>query len=88
MKFILPFAAALVLSAPALAQGTVAPSRTAPTTTGTVAPQEGNTGGGTSAVVAPGPTGASTINTDSAAGGNAGQPSRRVPQGSGGGNNQ
>ena len=68
---------------------------TAPNTpTGTVAPgtavgsTPNSTGGGANVTVAPGATGASTIQTDSAAGGNASQPERRVPQGSGGGSNQ
>ena len=43
------------------------------------------TGNDRNVVIAPGPTGASTIQTDSAAAGNAGQPSRAVPQGGGGG---
>lgn len=45
----------------------------------------GTTGNDRNVVVAPGPTGASTFQTDSAAAGNAGQPSRAVPQGGGGG---
>ncbi|WP_342152603.1 hypothetical protein [Methylorubrum sp. SB2] len=47
--------------------------------------QQNVTGGGTDYVIAPGPTGADTITTNSAAGGNAGQPERAIPQGSGGG---
>jgi hypothetical protein len=45
----------------------------------------GTTGNDRNVVVVPGPTGASTLQTDSAAAGNAGQPARAVPQGSGGG---
>lgn len=45
-----------------------------------------NSGPGSAGVIAPTGTGAATITTDSAAGGNAGQPERGVPQvGSGGG---
>jgi len=66
------------------------PARSAaPRTTGTtVAPTAGTTGNDRNVTVAPGATGASTIQTDSAAGGNADQPSRRVPQGGGGGGNR
>nr|WP_238180043.1 hypothetical protein [Methylobacterium oxalidis] len=49
-----------------------------------VAPTTGTTGNDRNLAIAPGPTGASTIQTDSAAAGNAAQPARRVPQGSGG----
>ena len=47
--------------------------------------QTNTTGNGVDYVIAPGPTGADTITTNSAAGGNAGQPERAIPQGSGGG---
>lgn len=47
--------------------------------------QQNVTGNGVDYVIAPGPTGADTITTNSAAGGNAGQPERAIPQGSGGG---
>lgn len=75
----------LALSAmPAAAQ--VAPDTRPVIPPGTAAkPLSGATGNDRNVVIAPGPTGASTIQTDSAAAGNAGQPSRRVPQGSGGG---
>lgn len=43
------------------------------------------TGNDRDVVIAPGSTGADTIQTDSAAAGNAEQPSRAVPQGGGGG---
>lgn len=49
-----------------------------------VAPTTGTTGNDRNLAIAPGPTGASTIQTDSAAAGNAAHPARRVPQGSGG----
>lgn len=44
-----------------------------------------NSGPGSTAVIAPTGTGAATITTDTAAGGNAGQPERGVPQTGGGG---
>ncbi|GJE75213.1 MULTISPECIES: hypothetical protein [Methylorubrum] len=47
--------------------------------------QTNTTGNSVDYVIAPGPTGADTITTNSAAGGNAGQPERAIPQGSGGG---
>lgn len=56
-----------------------------PGTTGTVvAPSPGNTGTDPNVTIAPGPTGASTIQTNSATGGNASQPERAVPQGGSG----
>ena len=76
--------AAAALAGPALAQ--TAPRAPSPAPSGvTVEREPGSTGsvGGTS--IAPGATGASTINNDSAAAGNANQPERRIPQGSGGG---
>ena len=57
------------------------PGSTAPVVTRT----PDTTGNDRNVVIAPGPTGASTTQTDSAAGGNAGQPSRAVPQGGGSG---
>lgn len=75
---------AAALASPALAQGAatgVAPG--APP--GTVIQRDrDNTGSTSNVTIAPGPTGASTIQSDSAAAGNAGHPSRAVPQGSGG----
>ncbi len=47
--------------------------------------QQNVTGNGVDYIIAPGPTGADTITTNSAAGGNAGQPERAIPQGSAGG---
>lgn len=53
---------------------------------GTIIQRQNNTtGNGVDYVIAPGATGADTITTNSAAGGNAGQPERAIPQGSGGG---
>ncbi|KMO35421.1 hypothetical protein VQ03_21910 [Methylobacterium tarhaniae] len=71
-------AASAQTAAPSTAPGTM---RTGPATTGTVAPMPNNTGSG-GGVMAPGSTGASTVTGNSAAGGNAGQPERAVPQGS------
>lgn len=71
---------ALAAAAPALAQGV--PSARYPDTTGTVVRgQSSTTGNDRNVVIAPGATGAGTITTDSAAGGNASQPARAVPQG-------
>ncbi|MCF4124454.1 hypothetical protein HBB12_003540 [Methylobacterium sp. SyP6R] len=83
---VLAFAGAAAAQTPATPAAPIAPG-----VTGTVAPSPGNTGSNPNITVAPGGTGASTIQTDSAAGGNAGQPSRAVPQGSsnsGGGSSQ
>lgn len=53
---------------------------------GTIIQRQTNTTGNTvDYVIAPGATGADTITTNSAAGGNAGQPERAIPQGSAGG---
>ena len=75
-------AATLAFAAPAFAQTTAptAPRPGAPVTGG-----QNNTGADTNVTVPRGSTGADTVQTDSAAGGNANQPSRAVPQGSGGG---
>ena len=94
MRSILAGLAAGLLVAGAASAQTAAPTtvpgpmgngtmQTGPATTGTVAPMPNNTGGTAGGVIAPGPNGASTITGNSAAGGNAGQPSRAVPQGSG-----
>ncbi|ABY31022.1 MULTISPECIES: hypothetical protein [Methylorubrum] len=53
---------------------------------GTIIQRQTNTTGNTvDYIIAPGATGADTITTNSAAGGNAGQPERAIPQGSAGG---
>ncbi|GJE46217.1 hypothetical protein [Methylobacterium soli] len=71
---------ALTIAGSALAQGF--PAAREPEATGTVIQRQlNNTGNDRSVIIAPGATGAETIETDSAAGGNAGQPSRAVPQG-------
>jgi hypothetical protein len=73
----------LFFACPAFAQ--TGPYPRSPETTGTVITGVPNTTGNSrSRIIAPGATGAETITTDSAAGGNAGQPSRRVPQGGAG----
>ncbi|MDR7037023.1 hypothetical protein J2X36_001767 [Methylobacterium sp. BE186] len=82
-KSIVIGALALGLATPALAQDrAVAPN---PSPSGTVIQGQSNTTGNSrDVIIAPGATGAETITTNSAAGGNAGQPSRAVPQGSAG----
>ena len=78
---------ALLVSGPAFAQSLPGPGQSgAPG--GAVQRQPNTTGNDRDVVIAPGPTGADTITTDSAAGGNAGHPERAVPNGSanGGGN--
>lgn len=67
---------------PALAQTAATPLTApgAPVTSG-----QNNTGGDRNVTIPRGATGADTVQTDSAAGGNANQPSRAVPQGSAGG---
>jgi hypothetical protein len=81
MKKLLTMSAlALLIAGPACAQGLPVPR--GPVTTGTVIQgTPNNTGNDRNVTIAPGSTGASTIQTDSAAGGNAGQPERAVPQG-------
>jgi len=75
-------AATLAFAGPAFAQTTepTAPQSSAPVTGG-----QNNTGADSNVTTPRGSTGADTVQTDSAAGGNANQPSRAVPQGSGGG---
>ncbi|MEE7448480.1 hypothetical protein MRF4_11945 [Methylobacterium radiotolerans] len=83
---------ALVAASPSSAQTSTGPAPirqpgppqqvTPGTPAGTVVVPGGsrNSGPGSTAVVAPTGTGATTLTTDSAAGGNAGQPERGVPQ--------
>lgn len=69
-------------SLPASAQTPVSPADR----TGTVIQNESNaTGGDEGLVISRGPTGADTIGTDSAAGGNASRPEQALPNSSGGG---
>jgi len=80
IKLIAVSTLALTIAGSASAQGL--PVAREPGATGTVIQRQlNNTGNDRSLVIAPGATGAGTIATDSAAGGNAGQPSRAVPQG-------
>lgn len=89
-KISLALAGAMAFASPCIAQ-TAFPTtqppmvRTDPATTGAVTSGQNNTGGDVNATIPLGATGADTIQTDSAAGGNANQPARAVPQGSGGG---
>ncbi|ACL57271.1 hypothetical protein [Methylobacterium nodulans] len=62
-----------------------APVAPGPATTGTVGRTPGTTGTVPDVTVAPGGTGASQISSDPAAGSNADQPERAIPQGGGGG---
>ncbi len=82
-----PFAvaslAAISFAGAANAQMRVGPDVPRPSSP-VVAPTVGTTGNDRNVAIAPGPTGASTIQTDSAAASNAAQPARKVPQGSGG----
>ena len=71
-------ALALLTASSAWAQSTAPAGRGAAPVQG----QTNTTGNDPSVVVPRGPTGADTLTTNSAAGGNAGQPSRAVPQGS------
>jgi hypothetical protein len=77
-KIVAMTALALSIASPAFAQ--TAPAAREPGSTGTVVQGQPNTTGNDRNVVSA--TGASTITTDSAACGNAGQPERAVPQGS------
>lgn len=71
----------LGLSGAVLAQTTpVVPGARSPSAP-VVAPQSGSTGSPNATVISPNGNPADTITTNSAAGGNAGQPSRAIPQG-------
>jgi hypothetical protein len=81
-------ALALLVAGPALAQGLAEGPLLGrgPAATGTVVVRQPNTtGNDPSLIISRGSTGAETITTNSAAGGNAGQPERAIPQGSAGG---
>lgn len=77
--------AALITAAPALAQGSSFTQD--PAVTGTITVQPNDTGGGEDETISFGATGADTINSNSAAGGNASRPERAVPNGSANGGN-
>ena len=82
MKKLILASVAVLAVAPTFAQGL--PRQ--PGTTGTVIQSQPNTtGNDRDVVISRGATGADTVTTDSAAGGNANQPSRAVPNGSAGG---
>lgn len=89
MKFSLALAGLVALATPSLAQTAYPPAPLAPydepATTGTITRGQNNTGSDANVIVPFGATGADTIQSDSAVGGNANQPARAVPQGSGGG---
>ncbi len=72
-------------TAPALAQSAYPLPLDEPATTGTITRGQNNTGADVNVTLPFGSTGADTVQSDSAAGGNANQPARAVPQGSGGG---
>ncbi|SFL16641.1 hypothetical protein [Methylorubrum salsuginis] len=84
-KFSLALLGVMAFSAPALAQTAYPLPLDEPATTGTIARGQNNTGGDANVTVPFGATGADTFQSDSAVGGNANQPARSVPQGSGGG---
>ena len=84
MRTLILSSLAVLAAAPALAQGVPTPRQ--PGTTGTVIQNQPNTtGNDRDVVISRGATGADTVTTDSAAGGNSNQPSRAVPNGSAGG---
>lgn len=84
MKTLILAGAVILGAAPALAQVGTLPNQ--PRTTGTVIQNETNsTGNDRNVVISRGATGADTIETDSAAGGNAGRPEQAIPNSSGGG---
>lgn len=82
MRTLILAATLAAFAGPAFAQ-TTAP--TAPQSGAPVSGGQNNTGADTNVIIPRGSTGADTVQTNSAAGGNANQPSRAVPQGSGGG---
>ena len=73
------------LALPALAQPITAPPTGTPGRDAVIETDSNNTGGDRDRVISRGATGATTVDSNSAAAGNAEQPSRAVPQGSGGG---
>lgn len=79
---------ALLMTAAASAQPATAPTPASPTTPGVVAPTPGATGTPAAGTYSPTGRPADKISNDSSAAGNAGQPSRVVPQGSGGSGNR
>lgn len=87
-KFSLALLGLMTFAAPCAAQTAYPASPVpldGPATTGTITRGQNNTGSDVNVTVPFGATGADTLQTDSAVGGNANQPARAVPQGSGGG---
>ncbi len=74
-------ALALLVTGPALAQG-LAPLQGPGATRPIIQRQPNTTGNDPSLIISRGSTGAEPFTTNSAAGGNAGQPERAIPQGS------
>ncbi|GJD74654.1 hypothetical protein [Methylobacterium goesingense] len=84
MKTILLAGLATLMLSPALAQSGLPPRQAG--TEGTIVVREPNsTGNDRDVVISRGATGADTIETDSAAGGNAGRPEQAIPNSSAGG---
>ena len=84
MKTLLLAGLATLMLSPALAQSDPAPRQ--PGTGGAIVVREPNsTGNDRDLVISRGATGADTIETDSAAGGNAGRPEQAIPNSSAGG---
>lgn len=77
--------ALLMVSGAAYAQAPSAGPSATPGSAGVVAPQPGSTGAPGTVTATPTGRPGDTITNNSAAGGNADQPSRAVPQGGGGG---
>ncbi|MCE4226564.1 hypothetical protein HCU64_22740 [Methylobacterium sp. C25] len=89
-KFSLALAGVVAFASPVMAQSTLPLGHppigsNSPSTTGANIGGQNNTGGEVDVTVPRGSTGADTFQSDSAAAGNANQPERAVPQGSGGG---
>lgn len=87
MKIVVTAACGFALSLAGLASLTIPASAQAQSGSGTTVTDDGNVTGGRDRgiTISRGATGADTITNNSAAGGNANQPERAVPQGSGGG---
>lgn len=88
-KYSLALVGIVAFTSPSLAQAVYPSAPPAvvdqPATTGAITSGQNNTGSDVNVIVPFGSTGADTLQTDSAVGGNANQPARAVPQGSGGG---
>lgn len=84
MKTLLLAGLATLMLSPALAQSGLVP-RESGTAGATVVREPNSTGNDRDVVISHGATGADTIETDSAAGGNAGRPEQAIPNSSAGG---